>query len=495
MKEERMATILGMVDEKYIEEAAPVPQKKIVAGRKMRKEQMNGLKRACRVAAIILAAGISVYALRTFVGPDTIVAPGTEQMTEYTATGQEEMPGTEAIKETSTTEQRDSHGQGQASENDNTPTHSSEQETTANVTTESDELPTEVSEQEEPQYHEDGREMLSAELHSGDMGFEGLMFYNIFESGSLNPWTREAEVKVLPVFRNLSYDGGPGYAIWLTEAELLLKAEQTAVKLGVEIEAYEYQYPSQYARDIIVEDRERVYAIRALTELGEIRVEGNGSIRIRFEEAITLPKEYHFTWHGTTEEEANEVMHYLLQQYEGLHGFQQPVVGSWGDYSFQGVQKREYEAFEGNGSLEEQILNYNFASLKCSPDSEGKLKYIWLGNKLESAEKIGDYPIISWEDAQSLLLNGDYITTVPVEYLEDGTVKEGNIAKVELIYRSGSYDKVYMPYYRFFVELTGRTYGAHFKIAEGLESYGVFYVPAVSGEYLTDFPVWGGEFN
>ncbi len=62
-------------------------------------------------------------------------------------------------------------------------------------------------------------------------------------------------------------------------------------------------------------------------------------------------------------------------------------------------------------------------------------------------------------------------------------MKEAYIAKAELIYRSGPYDKVYMPYYRFFVELTGRTYNAHFHIAEGLKSYGVFYVPAVSGEF------------
>ena len=94
--------------------------------------------------------------------------------------------------------------------------------------------------------------------------------------------------------------------------------------------------------------------------------------------------------------------------------------------------------------------------------------------------------------AQELLLRGDYITTVPKEYLEDDIVKKEFIAKVELVYRTASYDEVYMPYYRFYVELTERKAP---NVAEGLKSFGAFYVPAVCGEYLVNFPVWEGQFN
>ncbi len=48
-----------------------------------------------------------------------------------------------------------------------------------------------------------------------------------------------------------------------------------------------------------------------------------------------------------------------------------------------------------------------------------------------------------------------------------------------------------MPYYRFYVKLTDYSTD----MAEGLICYGAYYVPAVSGEYLSDFPVWGGRFN
>ena len=142
--------------------------------------------------------------------------------------------------------------------------------------------------------------------------------------------------------------------------------------------------------------------------------------------------------------------------------------------------------------MEEQILNYNFDKIEFSPNGEGKLWVIRYGTVLESAEKIDDYPIISWEMAQELLLRGDYITTVPKEYLEDDIVKKEFIAKVELVYRIASYDEVYMPYYRFYVELTERKAP---NVAEGLKCFGAFYVPAVSGEYLTNFPVWEGQFN
>ena len=99
--------------------------------------------------------------------------------------------------------------------------------------------------------------------------------------------------------------------------------------------------------------------------------------------------------------------------------------------------------------------------------------------------------MIDAETARCLLLNGDYITTVPSEYLRDGTITEPQIAKTELVYRTGNTEELFMPYYRFYVKLTDYSTD----MAEGLICYGAYYVPAVSGEYLSDFPVWGGRFN
>ena len=100
------------------------------------------------------------------------------------------------------------------------------------------------------------------------------------------------------------------------------------------------------------------------------------------------------------------------------------------------------------------------------------------------SEKTGEYPVISVQEAKELLLNGNYITTVPYEM----PGKE-YIARVELVYRKGTYETYYMPYYRFYVEVP------YEERENGLKTYGAYYVPAVEGKYLTEMPVWDGSFN
>ena len=98
--------------------------------------------------------------------------------------------------------------------------------------------------------------------------------------------------------------------------------------------------------------------------------------------------------------------------------------------------------------------------------------------------KIGDYPIINSEQAKELLLNGNYITTVPYEISEEKFIK-----KVELIYRTGEHEECFMPYYRFFVELPED------ERENGLKTYGAYYVPAVESSYISNMPVWDESFN
>ena len=100
------------------------------------------------------------------------------------------------------------------------------------------------------------------------------------------------------------------------------------------------------------------------------------------------------------------------------------------------------------------------------------------------SDKVGDYPIISAEEATDLLLNGNYITTVPCSM-----PGQEYIAGVDLVYRSGKYEEYFMPYYRFYVELPEQ------EQEDGLKDYGAYYIPAVLAEYLTNMPVWNGDFN
>lgn len=52
-------------------------------------------------------------------------------------------------------------------------------------------------------------------------------------------------------------------------------------------------------------------------------------------------------------------------------------------------------------------------------------------------------------------------------------------------------DKIYMPYYRFYIELPEleNSFGSE------LKHYGIYYVPAVESKYISNMPVWDGSLN
>jgi len=100
------------------------------------------------------------------------------------------------------------------------------------------------------------------------------------------------------------------------------------------------------------------------------------------------------------------------------------------------------------------------------------------------ADKLGDYPIISVKEATKLPVNEKYQTSVPYEF-----PGKKYIGKVELIYRTGSSEEYLLPYYRFYAELTNE------ELANGLKTYGAYYVPAVEEAYIKNMPTYGGIFN
>ena len=182
----------------------------------------------------------------------------------------------------------------------------------------------------------------------------------------------------------------------------------------------------------------------------------------------------------------SDIAAYLEEQYIGkLIRMEKPRLNiSGGDYTYQAdMQRYDLEFFDMAGSITDQIVNYNFNRVEFCASEEGTMDLVRI-YRPDLSQKVGNYPIISTEEARSLLLNGNYITTVPYEM-----PGEEYIAKVELVYRDGAYDQYYMPYYKFYVELPEE------KRDHGLKDFGAYYVPAVEGSYLTDMPTWDGSFN
>ena len=132
----------------------------------------------------------------------------------------------------------------------------------------------------------------------------------------------------------------------------------------------------------------------------------------------------------------------------------------------------------------EDILNYKYNCVRFYPDDNGKLSLIRIYNGLSCAENLGDYPIISTDEAYKLLLKGHYITSVPYA-ITDAEL----ICKVELVYRNSRTEKTFLPYYRFYVELP------EMRRENGLTDYGAYYVPAIQEEYIRNMPLWDGNIN
>jgi len=80
--------------------------------------------------------------------------------------------------------------------------------------------------------------------------------------------------------------------------------------------------------------------------------------------------------------------------------------------------------------------------------------------------------------------------------LEEG-IDESDIVGAVIGYKSQCYDEVFMPFYAFYVDVTGRSEVGmpRESIELGLKNYATYIVPAIEAEYLKDFPEIVVHFN
>lgn len=331
---------------------------------------------------------------------------------------------------------------------------------------------------------------------SDAMGFEGYLAYDISELINENPWNETMELTTLPVYQNrLTYNeyyrvsGGDFEAM---EVFLL----DVAGRLGINTDELEIQddTPDEEQQAAIIEKLEMAGGdvpegyfdpTKLIAESNGVRIEVDTALTaaITFEPAVILPGEYKFTYESTYEE-LETVAEYLKEEYRTLIGMEEPTLNiQGGHYNIYNQQGYELAFYEGNGDRVSRIINYNFNQTAFYCDDDGKLFLVRIFQP-DLSDKTGDYPVISPEEAQALLLKGNYITTVPEEL-----PGSDYIAGVELVYRTGSREEYYMPYYRFYVELPDMERN------NGLKTYGAYYVPAIDGEYISNMPVWEGSIN
>ena len=155
-----------------------------------------------------------------------------------------------------------------------------------------------------------------------------------------------------------------------------------------------------------------------------------------------------------------------------------------GYYNIDGEQSYDIAFVETGGTQTEELLEFFFhrAEFFCNEDGEPRIIRL---RCTDLSDKVGDYPIITAQQAQAQLVAGHYITSCGWEM-----PGEAYIRKVELVYRAGVYDEYFMPYYRFYVELLEEA-----PVEDGMNHLAAYYVPAVAEEYLAPLSTWDGRFN
>ncbi len=321
---------------------------------------------------------------------------------------------------------------------------------------------------------------------SQGMGFEGLMYYASEELQNGNPGWVDSNPEgqrsdTLPVYKNGCFDpSGSGAPQGLNEAEMKEKLDEAVQSLGLEITETKRETLAQKTEEGDIISGDTLCALQGMTENGSVTVRADGTVTYMLPPDYTLPPEYHFAYFDVSDEEAQKVMEYLVTVYADFLGFENPKIVLRGDYTFAGEYSRDYCVYDASGDYEERILNYCFRAAEFAPDDEGNLMLIRKNDGLAKAEKIGDYPLISVEEARKKLSNGQYQTSVPVDM-----PGEKYIAKTELVYRSGVMEETLLPYYRFYVELQDAD-GWQMTWDNGLKTYGAYYVPAIRDEYIAN---------
>ena len=303
---------------------------------------------------------------------------------------------------------------------------------------------------------------------SGGMGFEGIMARELSEITGTNPWLAEWELTSLPVWYNCSAPQQYGLPEKpYTGEEMLEIAREIAGKLGEEILTHEVGTMQMYTPDGMTEYDS---SVTAETSLYEITVMRGGMVSVLSENDPI----------GKITDKESALL--LYERFSSLLEFENPEAEVIASYTYDGEPLYEIYLWDNAGDETGRILNYADKILLSSSDT-------WYGinftNAYNRREYLGDYPIISLEEAVNMLLDGYYITTVPKALY--GAPE--SVDHAELVYRTN--DLYVMPYYKFRVPLEEDT-DKHF---DGEYAWGAYYVPAVSREYLDESTFWDGRFN
>lgn len=311
-------------------------------------------------------------------------------------------------------------------------------------------------------------------------GFEGYFAHSIDELKNNNPWSENSKLKALPVYSNTFYK--------YTEEWLVTEPDTDTMKnlLLETAEALSMDSEKIPVAETITSDGLEIYSYYIENENYKVEINSWLQVNIYLKKTDVLPDGY--TLHcNASYDELYKTAEFLKNEYKELLNMKNPAIDiSSGDYTVDGERLWYVSFYENSSDLSDAVINYNFNRIFFYSDDNGELCQISFSG-IGTREKIGDYPIIDEREALELLIDGKYITSVPEKFPGRDFVK-----KVELVYRNTNRDEIFMPFYKFYVQVD-ITNASSSEL--GLVDFGIYYVPAVEGEYIENMPQRDSSFN
>lgn len=448
MNGDRFLEKIGEVDERFIAGAENIPHKK-------------SKKAPVFIAAGAAAAAAAVALSVNFLG-DNLQQPPISNMTDTAAVSTvTEVPETKADSIAAETN----------------PPETSVNETRPVVTLPPVEVDPNLEKIQYPDDISDG----------GGWGFEGFELKDISEYHDGNPYNENMDLRIMPVLKNnIKNPDREKMTEYLKNTVERLgvdfnSLELTAEYFDIDRQLEEYrksiedtanlsekemeEHLAEVKKDMIIHMTASVYG-----ENSDLRVSIGDDYTVSFffnvKVGIPLPEGYNKC---NTPAQREKTAVFLLEHYGiPLQNLKTPVTNIYvGDNSIGFYDKGETDA--------ETILNYKLNSSGFGVDEKGNLTVLWI-DSTEGCEKLGDYPVISAEQAKSRLLEGHYLSS----YRNGFDMKYEDIAYTEITYRRDRSCDYILPYYRFLVKLP------YDENEIGFDTYAAFYVPAVSEEYFAD---------
>ena len=300
------------------------------------------------------------------------------------------------------------------------------------------------------------------DISEGGMGMEAYFAYSADELINNNPWSEENSPKKLPVYKNTAYaptgDDIPQTDLSQFEDILLDYAKRLEIKAD---------------KSQIKKEETQIYI-----ETDNIKITLNSWLRLNayISGKNVLPSGYTLDCYAGFEE-LSKTAEYLKEKYASYLNMKNPTADiSMGDYDVYGKRSFSLSFYDADSDIGKSIENYNFNRVSFSMYEDGVLH---ISQSVASREAVGNYPINSLNKATELLEQGEYVTSVNVDFPGVQAVK-----KAELVYYVSSAAEYFVPYYRFYVEIEHD--GDIGDALPGMKSYGTYYVPAIKDKYIVE---------